>query len=76
MGRLKQSSDLYRTIKGGHYVGWLSYYTEERRRAYRAAGLRVARRGVELFLHEDDQDAAAALEERLTSAGRLQEDRS
>ena len=59
---VKASIDMYRTIGGAHFISWGSFMTDERIAAYRAAGIRCARRGVELFIHHADEEAAKAVD--------------
>jgi hypothetical protein len=61
---VKTSADLYRTFKGAPYVCWRSDATAAQIAAYRVAGVRCARRGVELFVHHADQDKAAQVDGR------------
>lgn len=59
---VKASIDMYRTIGGAHFIAWTSFPSAERIAAYRAAGVRCARRGVELFIHHADEDEAKAVD--------------
>jgi hypothetical protein len=58
----KDSSEMFRTVKGQRFVQWAIWASDERVAAYRAAGLRVRRFVGELFIHTDDQKAAAEID--------------
>lgn len=73
---LNDAADCYRTFGGEKYPAWMSYPSADRVRAYRAAGVRCRRQGAELFVHWDDQDAAAevdAQQERANPGGKPRE---
>lgn len=59
---VKASSELYRTIKGQHYICWLSFPTPEQTARLKAAGIRCARRGVELFIAAADAEKAIGVD--------------
>lgn len=62
MSAFKASTELYRTINGERFIGWRSDINNYAISAYRAAGVRVVRRGVELFVHHLDKEKALAVE--------------
>lgn len=64
-GRFKSSTERYRTFGGATYIGWLAYASDDRVVAYRAAGIRCRRLDDDLLIHEDDRDAARAIDHRL-----------
>lgn len=59
---VKDASECYRIIKGHEYTAWMSYPSAEKIKAYRAAGIRCRRFGVELFVHVWDTEEAAKLD--------------
>jgi hypothetical protein len=65
---VKYSADLYRTINGVEYVCWMSFPSEDRIKAYRAAGIRCRRQKEELFVHHMDADDAARIDAELKDA--------
>ncbi|RVC71327.1 hypothetical protein EN759_00490 [Mesorhizobium sp. M00.F.Ca.ET.038.03.1.1] len=67
---VKDSANMWRTIKGEHYGQWTSDFDEELIAAYRAAGVRCAKRGDELFVCNKDWDAAAAVDEKMRKVSR------
>lgn len=59
---VKESCDQYRTIKGAHHVAWSVNPSAERIAAYKAAGVRCALRGDDLYVHHMDTDDAATVD--------------
>lgn len=65
---VKCSDRLWRTVRGVHYVQWRSCPTDDEIRRYRSCGVRCRRFGVELFVHQDDQDIARRVDTELRAA--------
>lgn len=59
---VKDSADMWRTIKGHHYICWAICPEQGLIVAYRAAGVRCALRGEELFVHHEDKAKAAVVD--------------
>lgn len=59
-GNFKASTEQYRTIKGEHYICWCSDSTNIQIKMYREAGIKCAKRGVDLYIRESDQNKALA----------------
>lgn len=59
---VKESCDQYRTIKGAHHIAWSVNPSADRVVAYRAAGVRCALRGDDLYVHHMDTDDAARVD--------------
>lgn len=59
---VKESYDQYRTIKGAHHVAWSVNPSMDRIAAYRAAGVRCALRGDDLYVHHMDTDIAGTVD--------------
>jgi hypothetical protein len=59
---VKASSEMFRTFNGERFICWRSDATPEHIAAYRAAGVKCARRGCELFIREADSDKALAVD--------------
>jgi hypothetical protein len=62
---VKDSCDMWRTVKGERYVQWLIWASNERVAAYRERGIRVRRFAGEVFIHHADQAKGQALEAEL-----------
>lgn len=60
---VKWSCDQCRTINGAHYVCWITCPSPDRVSAYKAAKVRCARRGDDLYVHHMDANEAAAVDE-------------
>lgn len=64
---VKDSADLYRTVRGVHYAQYSNAYVEKRIVAYKAAGIRfrsIKYDGVaELFVPKEDWDRAREIDE-------------
>lgn len=58
----KHFSDCYRTINGAHYLDHISFPSNDRVKAYRAAGVRCRRFGDELYVHCADKDDAGKVD--------------
>jgi hypothetical protein len=59
---VNDASDCVRTVNGVKYGAWMSFPTEDRIKAYRAAGVRCRRFGEELFVHPMDEEVAAQVD--------------
>ena len=57
--------DCIRTVNGVKYIAWMSFPTEARIKAYRAAGVRCRRFGEELFVHPMDEEDAQKVDRAL-----------
>jgi hypothetical protein len=59
----KDSIDTYRTFNGQLYLAWLEFPSADRIDDYRRDGIRCRRLRTTLFVHEDDTDKAATIDE-------------
>ena len=55
---VNDSCQCYRTIGGCQYIAWISCPSDERIAAYRSAGVRCRRQGVELYVCVADEEDA------------------
>lgn len=55
---VKNSSDLYRTFYGQHFIAWVICPNADLVKHYRYAGIRCRRVKDELFIHHLDKDKA------------------
>lgn len=58
---VKDASDCWRTINGEHFIAWMSFPSDDLIKAYRAAGIKCRRYGVELFIRESDKQRCASM---------------
>lgn len=62
---VKDSADMWRTVNGERFIQWTAFASDERVRAYRAAGVRCRRFVGEMFIHHEDRAQAAAFVAKL-----------
>lgn len=61
---VNNATDCYRTFNGSRFDAWISFPSNDLIAAYREKGVRCRRLGVELFVHVDDLDLAAAIDKK------------